>query len=94
MSFKMSKIHQIIDIIGQFVAPNRRTIQEKKQVLPLTCIMHCFFQKSVQDLTSFLCTLRTRDLPTLEVSLAPRNYVLKEYETKLFFYRNIRLKQI
>ena len=31
MSFNMSKIHKIIDIIGQFVAPNRRAIEDRSK---------------------------------------------------------------
>ena len=29
----MSKIHSIIDIVGQFVATNRRAIEDPKEVL-------------------------------------------------------------
>ena len=35
MSFSMGKIHWIIDIIGQSVEPNKRTIEEPNEVLAL-----------------------------------------------------------
>ena len=47
MLFSMSKIHWIIDNIDQFVAQNRRTMEEPKEVLTLNvcCI-------NSRDLTS------------------------------------------
>ena len=56
MSLNMNKIHWIIDIIGLFEAPNRRTIEEPKEVLTFNlCQLLIFFsQQSVRKLTSFL----------------------------------------
>ena len=34
----MCKIHKIIDIIGQFVALNRRPIEEPKEILICVCV--------------------------------------------------------
>ena len=33
MTLNMSKVHQIIDIIGQFLTPNGGAIEEPKEVL-------------------------------------------------------------
>ena len=42
MLFSMSKINWIIDNIDQFVAQNRRTMEEPKEVLTLKCLLHKF----------------------------------------------------
>ena len=41
MSFNTGKIHWIIDIISQFVTPNRRAIEKPKKVLTLD-LCHVF----------------------------------------------------
>ena len=51
MSFNMSKIYYIIDIIGQFLAPNRKAIEEPKEVLTFNlCQLLNFFQYGVRKL--------------------------------------------
>lgn len=47
MTFDMSKIHSIIVIIDQHVAPNRRAMEEPEDVLTFNLYQSIFFQQSV-----------------------------------------------
>ena len=48
MSLNMNKIHWIIDIISLFEAPNRRTVEEPKEVLTFNlCQLLIFFRNRV-----------------------------------------------
>ena len=51
LSFNMSIIHYIIDIISQFVAPNKRNIEEPKELLTFKlflCPLHEMFHSHMK----------------------------------------------
>ena len=53
LSFNISKIHCIIDIIGQILAPNRRFIEELKKVLTFSmCQLLIIFSKDYVNFVS------------------------------------------
>ena len=61
----MGKIYQIINIFGQFEAPNRRTLKSQRRYWPLT---RFFFPQNVRKLTSLLCPSPSKILAINQVT--------------------------
>ena len=81
MSFNMSITHSIINIIDQFISPNRRGIQYR--FFPIECIT-----VDVIFVTSFLCRCTK-----LSRSKAPAPHIFRSHMKQNHFSRIIRLKQ-
>lgn len=95
MSFNMGKIHWIIDIISQFVTPNRRAIEKPKKVLTLNLchlliLFILFFKREYKRWCHFFVH---RTKTSLELSPNPHRCHCKN-EQKTFLLRNIRVNII
>ena len=95
MCCNMSKIHQIIDIIGRFEAPNRSANGEPNKVLIVSreCMKVDVIYVSVAQNSCNLTMSRTRPRLTCFIVDMKQNYmyVLKLYTSKTFLDVNIHV---